>query len=170
MGRRAAWRLTLNSALLDTSFLISLADPTREHHATADWFFRELVSRQIPIYLSAIAISEFQVKQSVNDLPLRNMIVLPFNIDHAMSCGLLVSRFPRDNGDDRVQVKDDLKLIAQTECEGITHLLSEDKNSLVKYLARVKSAGHQVARAVLLSDGQDASWFEEGQWRLPGTH
>lgn len=157
----------MNSVLLDTSFLITLADPARHHHGTAIWYFRELVHRQIPIYLSTIAISEFQVKQSVNDLPLRNMIVLPFNIDHAMSCGVLVGRFPKDAGDDRVRVKDDLKLIAQTECEGITHLLSEDQNSLVKYLERAKGEGHQVAVPILLVGGQDASWFENGQWRLP---
>lgn len=160
----------MNSVLFDTSFLITLADPNRQHHPAAKWYFTELVRCQIPIYLSTIAISEFQVKQTVNDLPLRNMVVLPFNIDHAMSCGILVSRFPKDEHDDRVRVKDDLKLIAQTECEGITHLMSEDRNSLVKYIERVKNAGHQVAKPILLADGQDSSWFENGQWRLPETH
>jgi len=153
----------LNSVLLDTSFLITLADPQRLHHQTAEWYFRELVKRQITIYLSTIVISEFEVRQRASDLPLRNMVILPFNIDHAISCGTLVARFPREAGDDRVRIKDDCKLIAQTECENITHLLTEDKNSLVKYIERVAAQGHQVARPILLSGGRDAAWFNNGQ-------
>jgi len=157
----------LNSALLDTSFLITLADPNRKHHETAKWYFRQLVERQIAMYLSTIAISEFQVRQSVNDLPLRNLIVLPFNIDHAMRCGILMGDLSRDASEDRVRVKDDFKLIAQTECEGISHLLTEDKNSLVKYIERVASAGHQVASPILLVDGMEAAWFNNGQRQIP---
>jgi len=153
----------LSSVMLDTSFLITLADPQRLHHETAEWYFREFLQRQITIYLSTIVISEFEVRQSVNDLPLRNMVILPFNIDHAISCGALVSRLPRDSGDDRVRIKDDCKLIAQTECESITHLLTEDGNSLVKYIERVAAQGHQVARPILLSGGRDATWFNNGQ-------
>ena len=80
----------MNSVLLDTSFLISLSDPARAHHAQAVQYYRECVHRQVPMYLSTIVISEFQVRQSINDLPLRNFVVLPFNVDHAMRCGLLI--------------------------------------------------------------------------------
>ena len=120
------------------------------------------------MYLSAIAISEFQVRQSINDLPLRNFIILPFNADHAMRCGMLLAQQqPRDSGDDRVRVKDDLKLIAQCDCEGITHVLTEDANTLVRYLERVQPAAVPVTRAILLKDGFDASWFNNGQHLLP---
>lgn len=153
----------MNSALLDTSFLITLANPERPHHSAAQQYFRECVQRQIPMYLSAIVISEFQVKQAVNDLPLRNFVVLPFNVDHAMSCGLLMRKLNRDAGDDRVRVKDDFKLMAQCECEGITHLLSEDAGTLAKYLQRVHEEGMPATRAVLLKDGFDAAWFNNGQ-------
>ena len=40
----------------------------------------------------------------------------------------------RDPGDDRVAVKDDVKLLAQMVCESITHIFTEDSNTLVKYL------------------------------------
>ena len=52
----------MNSVLLDTSFLISLSDPARPHHADAGQYYRECVLRQVPMYLSTIVISEFQVK------------------------------------------------------------------------------------------------------------
>lgn len=129
-------------------------------------YFRECVRRQIPLYLSTIAISEFQVREAINDLPLRNFVVLPFNVDHAMRCGILMRQWPRDVGDDRVRVKDDLKLIAQCDCEGISHLLTEDQSTLVKYLARVQATAPPGTRAMLLKDGFDAAWFDNGQGSL----
>jgi PIN domain nuclease of toxin-antitoxin system len=153
----------LNSLLLDTSFLITFSNPERQHHAAARQYFREALQRQIPMYLSAIVISEFQVKQAINDLPLRNFVVLPFNVDHAMRCGILARQLARDSTDDRVRVKDDFKLIAQCDCEGISHLLSEDASTLVKYLQRAQTAGLPTTQSILLKDGFEAAWFNNGQ-------
>lgn len=58
--------------LVDTSFLISLADPGRPNHEVAKRYLREALHRGVPLYLSAIVASEFQVGQPVTDLPLRN--------------------------------------------------------------------------------------------------
>ena len=156
----------MNSVLLDTSFLISLSDPTRRHHAAAMAYYRECTRRQVAMYLSNIVVSEFQVKQAINDLPLRNFVILPFNVDHAMRCGLLIRQMPRDAGDDRVRVKDDFKLLAQCDCEAITHLISEDANTLAKYLGRARETGFASTQVVLLRDGFDTAWFENGQTRL----
>lgn len=156
----------MNSVLLDTSFLISLSDPTRTHHGVALAYYREWVRRQVPMYLSTIVISEFQVKQAINDLPLRNFVVLPFNVDHAMRCGLIIRQMARDPEDDRVRVKDDFKLLAQCDCEAISHLISEDASTLGKYLDRARDSGLATAKVVLLKDGFDAAWFENGQTRL----
>ncbi len=156
----------MNSVLLDTSFLISFASPQRPHHGAAMQYFRECVRRQIPMYLSTIVISEFQVRQAINDLPLRNFVVLPFNVDHAMCCGLLMRQWPRDAGDDRVRIKDDLKLIAQCDCEGVSHLLTEDENTLVKYLTRAQESQPLGTRTVLLKNGFDVGWFDSGQGSL----
>lgn len=157
----------MSAFLVDTSFLISLADPARAHHGTAVAFFREALRQGIPLYLSAIAASEFQVKQAVTDLPLRNFVVLPFNIDHAMQAGLLMRHIQRDAGDDRAMVKDDVKLIAQAICEAMTHVLTEDASSLVKYLQRLRAAGLSSVSAILLKDGFDSAWFNSGQGELP---
>lgn len=156
----------MNGALPDTSFLISFSDPARPYHAAALLYFRECVRRQIPMYLSAIVISEFQVKQAINDLPLRNFVVSPFNVDHAMKCGLIIRNMARDPEDDRVRVKYDFKLLAQCDCEGISHLISEIASTLAKYLDRTRDAGLTTTKAVLLRDGFDTAWFENGQTRL----
>jgi len=156
----------VNSVLLDTSFLISLSDPARPHHEIAVAYYRECARRQVAMYLSTVVVSEFQVKQAINDLPLRNFVVLPFNVDHAMRCGLIIRQMPRDLGDDRVRVKDDFKLLAQCDCESISHLISEDASTLAKYLDRARQSGLASTKAVLLRDGFDAAWFENGQSRL----
>ena len=116
----------MTSILLDTSFLISLADPGRVLHAVAR-----------------------------------------FNIDHAMTTGLLMRSFTRDDGDDRTAVKDDVKLIAQAVCESITHVLTDDKNTLAKYIDRLRAEGRANLRAIVLSNGFDAAWLNNGQTELP---
>ncbi len=118
------------------------------------------------MYLSTIVISEFQVKQAINDLPLRNFIVLPFNVDHAMRCGLIIRQLHRDPDDDRVKVKDDFKLLAQCDCESVSHLLSEDSNTLAKYLDRAVALNLSPTKSVLLKDRFDPALFENGQTRL----
>jgi len=153
----------VSAILLDTSYLISLADPARAHHLTAVSYLREALKRGVPLYLSAVAASEFQVKQAVTDLPLRNFEVLPFNIDHAMTAGLLMRNLQRDASDDRSAVKDDVKLIAQAICESLTHILTEDAQTLVKYLKRLNKDGASSVRPILLADGFDSAWFDNGQ-------
>ena len=161
----------MTSVLVDTSFLITLADPVRANHAVAVAYFREALRLGVPLYLSAIVASEFQVGQPVTDLPLRNFAVLPFNIDHAMMTGQLMRGLARtrDAGDDRIAVKDDVKLIAQAICESITHILTEDEKTLVKYLKRFADDGQCSVQSILLVKGFDAAWFTDGQRALPGT-
>lgn len=115
------------------------------------------------MFLSTVVASEFQVKQPYTSLPLRNLIVLPFNIDHAERCGDLIAQHPRDQGDDRVRVKDDFKLIAQCDFEEISHILTEDRNTLVKYMERVQAAPFPPLKALLLKDGFDVAWVNGGQ-------
>jgi predicted nucleic acid-binding protein len=154
---------------MDTSFLITFADPTRPNHSTAHQYYEEALRLGATLYLSTIAISEFHGKQSVNDLPLRNFIVVPFNVDHAMTTGelnnvlrgLAVAAAP---GDPRDAVKDDVKLIAQAVCESITHVITEDACTLSKYLDRLRVAGELDVRSILLKDGYQRSQFNnDGQ-------
>jgi hypothetical protein len=56
---------------LDTSFLISFADPERANHAVAVEYFRHCLASRIPMWLSVVAAGEFEVGQPVSDLPLK---------------------------------------------------------------------------------------------------
>jgi predicted nucleic acid-binding protein len=152
----------MNSALLDTSFLISLTSQSRPNHGVAKRYFRELIDQAVPMHLSTIVISEFEVRQRIRDLGLHNFIVVPFNIDHAIATASLSDAGQRARSDDqtRVSVKDDVKLIAQCEIAGITHLLTDDK-PLRDWLDRMRRS--HSARAlpfgVCLGDGFSSSWF-----------
>ena len=44
-----------NGVFLDTSFLITLADPTRERHAAAKAFFQHFLKTGMPMAISAIS-------------------------------------------------------------------------------------------------------------------
>ncbi len=63
-------------------------------------------------------------------------------------------------------MKDDFKLIAQCQCDGLSHALSEDASTLTKYLGRLRESGQIDTRAILLKDGYEPAWFENGQQRL----
>ncbi len=157
----------MDGALLDTSFLISLAKPGERNHEAARRYYKACLDRQVPMYLSAIVIAEFSVKQSILDLELRHFIVLPFNIDHAMKTGQLWGSIERVGDDAKSAVKDDLKLIGQCACEaGISHVLTGDDRTLAKHLRRLRELGHVSAVPIVLSAGFDESWFDGGQGSL----
>lgn len=158
----------MKTALVDTSFLITLANPAqRRHHETALQYFRACIERNVVLHLSTIVIAEFSQKQPILDLGLRNFVVLPFNVDHAIETGRLHALLARDKGDDRAAVKDDIKLIAQCGCASIDAVFTEDRKTLAKYIDRLKSGGEVVPKIVVLADGFDLAWFNEGQGALP---
>lgn len=159
----------MSAFLVDTSFLITLVDDRRPHHADAMRYLREAVSHGSTLYLSAVVVSEFHAKQPITDLPLRNFRVLPFNIDHAMMAGALQLALRRDPDDSRDAVKDDLKLLAQAVCTAIPYVLTEDERTLAKFARQLEAAGRSTVKAVLLRDGFDLAWFNNGQRGLPGT-
>lgn len=152
-----------SGVLADTSFLISLVKPAEANHAAAVSYYKACIEKQVPMYLSTIAASEFAMRQSVLDLELRNFIVLPFNIDHAMKAGHLWNALTRDHKDSKAVVKDDLKLIAQCTCEGIGHVLTGDERTLAKHLRQLASSGATQTKPVLLAKGFDEAWFNNGQ-------
>ncbi len=162
----------MSGFLLDTSFLITLVNPERQHHEAATAYYREALQRNVPLHLSTIVISEFQVGQPIDSLPLHNFVVLPFNFDHAVQAGHFF-RWLRGDGaqtqGQRGTVKDDLKLIAQADCEAIPFLLSADEQTLCRWARRLADAGQSRACPITLASGFDSAWFNGGQAGLPGT-
>lgn len=153
------------SVLLDTSFLISLVDENRPNHKVASQYYRFMLDEEVPMYFSAIVAAEFEVKQPIADLPLKNFRSIPFNIPHAKEAGRLWNELgKRDEGDLRHVVRDDVKLIAQANHESIRFLITEDAATLHKYCERLRVSGASSIRAVKLVDGFDVAALDvDGQ-------
>lgn len=153
------------SVLLDTSYLITLVDANRPHHAIATQYYRHLIKSDIPIYFSAIVAAEFGIRQPITELPLNKFRLLDFNIAH----GQIAANFwnalgQRDGADTRAVVRDDVKLLAQASHEDIAFILTEDASTLHKYCERLRSSGHLQTHAVTLKNGFDVSALsEDGQ-------
>ncbi len=153
------------SALLDTSFLITLVNANRPRHETAKQFYRHMLQNDVAMYFSAIVAAEFGIKQAVADLPLGNFRIVNFNVAHGQkAAGLWNALGKRDEGDSRAVVRDDVKLLAQASHEGICLILTEDENTLYKYCERLRETGAIQSRTWKLVDGFDAnSLREDGQ-------
>ena len=101
---------------LDTSFLISFADPDRPNHAAAVSYFRHCLAERIPMWLSTVAAGEFEVRQPVSDLPLQNFRIQPYNLPHAIRAAALFRAMREEDTnaqeDPRRVVINDLKILA----------------------------------------------------------
>lgn len=122
------------SVLLDTSFMIRLLSKSDPLHKNAMDYFRFFLDSNIPLYISTIAIAEYCVKGKLEELPMRNLRVLPFNVEHACTAGtfgaiILKARKEEDYGE-RPIVLNDVKMFAQVQCENkISKFVTSDSKS-----------------------------------------
>lgn len=160
----------ISGVLLDTSFLITLADPTRARHEVAKNYFKLLLEQRRPLILSAIVVSEFHLKQKITTLPLENFVMLPFNHDDATAAAELdFTRF-KQPGRNRVALKDDFKLLGQAKARGFGFLLTDDEETLHPICNELRQAGELVTRSIKLQDGFSQAHFEpNGQHNFDGT-
>lgn len=142
---------------LDTSFLISFADPRRPHHKVAVDYFKHCISVKFPMWISTVAAGEFHVGQAFTDLPLQNFRIQPYNLQHALRAGdllkLLNSQTSTPRTDPRNIVINDLKIIAQAVEDKISIILSEDEATLAKMARRVRSSVQDSPHVLRLSEG-----------------
>ena len=86
---------------------------------------------------------------------------------HGKEAGRLLNLLEKDPGTPRTAVRDDYKLIAQAHHEAIPFLITEDAGTMHTYCQRLEKSGHVKTRAVLLTEGFDASLLRvDGQRSL----
>lgn len=158
------------SVLVDTTFLITLYDPKRDGHAVAKKYHKYFIENSVRMLLSTIVISEYQQKESVIDLiNSENYIILPFNYEHATETADITFKLgtkTRNLEDSRAEYKDDLKLMGQAQSEGIEYVITADNSTLARYCKKLSSASMFSPKAIILSDGFDTSYFNNGQKKL----
>ncbi len=155
-----------NSVFLDTSFLISLSVPSRAHHEASKLYYQYFIDNRYVMFVSTIVLSEFCRKQPMSDLPMRNFIVVPFNITDALRSAEFAEILQdAQNGDagSRDRLKDDEKIIAQADMKQSGYLITENGSTMAKYCERLANDGHTDLRTIRSSDGFDEAHFNGGQ-------
>ena len=152
-------------AILDTSYLITLADPTRANHQEARRYWQHFTEEEIPLYLSSIVVSEFCLRQEIPPEILRSCVVLPFNWDDAIEAAALdFTRMDRQ-GESRAALKDDVKIIAQAIVKEAAYVITDDQNSFHRFAEQAIGLGRASFRAIKLSEGFDKAFFDANSQR-----
>jgi len=137
--------------LIDTSFLLRFLNEEDPLFRNADAWFKHLLDRDVPMYLSTIAIAEYCVGGSPDQLPLRYMRVLPFNIEHAERAGAFRAAFRGVQlaAGERPVITNDVKLFAQADITPeIGHFLTADDHCQRTY-DRIAEAGLKPSFAIM---------------------
>jgi hypothetical protein len=128
------------SVLLDTSFFIRLLNDEDPLHKNARDYFKYFLDQEVLIRISTISIAEYCVKGDIVDLPLRNVQIVPFNLDHAKKAGEFAEiiftqrKISGINLQPRPIIPNDSKLFAQADCDGTTqYFVTSDARSQSTY-------------------------------------
>ncbi len=145
--------------VLDTSFLITLADAGRQRHSIAHCYWKHFVEQQFPVFLSTIVVSEFCIRQEIPPEILQSCVVLPFNWDDAISAAKL--NFSRMDREDRSRdaLKDDVKIIAQAIVKDAAWVITDDTNTFYKFAHQLTTTGKATFRPIKLEDGFNLLFF-----------
>ncbi len=124
-------------ALLDTSFFLRFLNEKDELFENADKYYQYFLQKQIKLFISTITIAEYCVGGSIDQLPLKNLIVVPFNIKHAEKAGefgriLFEARKNKKlEVGERPIIINDAKLFAQAHTdERINYYITSDSRSI----------------------------------------
>ena len=122
------------AVLLDTSFFLRFLNESDPLFKNADGYFRYFIQKDITMMISTISIAEYCVGGDIQELPLRNLQIIPFNLDHSKRTGefaKIVFQAKRSGILDvtcRTIIPNDTKLFAQADCEKpVDYYLSSDK-------------------------------------------
>lgn len=123
-----------NAVLLDTSFFIRFLNDEDPLYNNADNYFRYFLQKEITMMISTISVAEYCVGGDVHELPLRNLQIIPFNLDHSKKTGEFARIVFQNKGriklNERNIIPNDTKLFAQADSEKhIDFYLSSDSES-----------------------------------------
>lgn len=79
------------SVLLDTSFFIRLLNDKDPLHKNAVGYYKYFLKTEVTLKVSTISIAEYCVLGKLEDLPLKNLQIFPFNLKDAERTGQFAS-------------------------------------------------------------------------------
>lgn len=123
--------------LLDTSFFLRFLNENDLLFKNADDYFRYFLKEEYSLFVSTVTIAEFCVGGAADQLPLKNLRILPFNYNHAIRTGEFARHLfeARKKGlvsfKERLLIPNDTKLFAQADSEAsIEYYLTIDVESI----------------------------------------
>lgn len=126
----------MRSILLDTSFFIRLLNDEDPLHKNAKEYYKYFLENGIVLKVSTITIAEYCVLGELDDLPLKNIQIVAFNLNHAQRTGKFAEILFRENKIakekllPRAIIPNDSKLFSQADLdESITHFVTSDVRS-----------------------------------------
>ena len=126
--------MTHKGVLLDTSFFIRFLNETDPLFKNSEGYYKYFLQKEIPMFISTISIAEYCVIGAINELPLKDLQIIPFNLSHAKRTGEF-ARIVFDNKgklklQQRNMIPNDTKLFSQADIEvNIAYYLSSDIES-----------------------------------------
>ena len=136
------------AVLLDTSFFLRFLNDEDPLFANADGYFRYFLQNEIDMLISTISIAEYCVGGSIHELPLKNLQIVPFNLNHSQRTGEFakIAFQAKKTGSLKVNerniIPNDTKLFAQADCEKIVefYLSSDTESQKIYSLLKENSA------------------------------
>jgi hypothetical protein len=130
--------MTHKSVLLDTSFFLRFLNDESPLYKNADGYFRYFIQNEITMMISTISIAEYCVGGDIHELPLKNLQIVPFNLNHSKRTGefakIVFQNKEKLKLNERNIIPNDTKLFAQADCEKpVEFYLSSDTESLKIY-------------------------------------
>jgi hypothetical protein len=105
-------------------------------HNNAKGYFRYFLENEIVLKVSTISIAEYCVGGKIDELPLRNIQIIPFNLDQAKRTGEFAEaifnekKIAPEKFNPRDIIPNDPKLFAQADLDkSITHFVTSDSRS-----------------------------------------
>ena len=138
--------MTHKAVLLDTSFFLRFLNDIDPLFKNADGYFRYFLQKEITMMISTISIAEYCVGGDVHELPLRNLQIVPFNLDHSKRTGEFAKIVFQNKGKlklkERNIIPNDTKLFAQADCEKAVefYLSSDIESNKIHKLLRQETA------------------------------
>jgi predicted nucleic acid-binding protein len=125
-----------HSVLLDTSFFIRLLNDEDPLHSNTVGYFKYFLENEIALKVSTISIAEYCVLGKLEDLPLKNVQIVPFNLKDAEKTGEFAKIIFTENKinveklSPRAIIPNDSKLFAQSDLDKtISHFVTSDVRS-----------------------------------------
>ena len=130
-GYKISEDMAHNGILLDTSFFIRLLNEQDPLHENALGYYRYFLEKEFALKTSTISIAEYCVKGEIDELPMQDLQIVPFNISHSVRAGKLAAIVFQHkdtlNLPDRRIIPNDTKLFAQADKEEqIIHFATAD--------------------------------------------